>query len=357
MQSFMRYWPAELNIDTFLRWWGAGLWSCLPVSLRQRYVRVARRWVLEITADDLVLCREQEGEKPEVLDRYPLRSLKQEGISEAVLKKTKGEPIVMRVPDAHTLSKLMSLPLAAENNLRQVVGFEIDRFTPFSAAQVYYDVRVLERQPAARRLQVQLIAVPRPVVDSLLEKLANAGLSPTGVDVAGCPAINLLPPEKRARQSVTLQRLQWGLAALGLILVLAAVFLPLWHQRNLVLELLPKVDAAQQEAETILTLRQELEKAVESSSFLPQKRKAHPLAIELVRELTTTLPDGTWVEYLDIRDGEMQIRGKSVQASTLIGLLEKSAYFKEVTFRSPITADRRTGKDRFHISAKVVGQS
>ncbi|MEZ5584100.1 MAG: PilN domain-containing protein [Candidatus Competibacteraceae bacterium] len=54
---------------------------------------------------------------------------------------------------------------------------------------------------------------------------------------------------------------------------------------------------------------------------------------------------------------EAQIRGQSVQASTLIGLLEESTHFKEVTFRSPITADRRTGKDRFHISARVVGQS
>ncbi|MEZ5584101.1 MAG: hypothetical protein R3F37_16385 [Candidatus Competibacteraceae bacterium] len=239
--------------------------------------------MLEVTADELVLSREQEGEKSEVLDRYPRQALQQGRLSEAVLKKTKGETLVLRVPDVHTLSKIMTLPLAAENNLRQVVGFEIDRFTPFTATQVYYDVRILERQPAARRLQVQLIAVPRPVVDSLLDQLAKAGLSPMGVDVAGCPTINLLPPAKRARQSAALQRLQWALTTLALILVASALFLPLWHQRNLVLELHPKVDAAQQEAETILALRQELEKAVESSSFLPQKRKDHPLAIELLR--------------------------------------------------------------------------
>ncbi|NJN46352.1 MAG: pilus assembly protein PilM [Candidatus Competibacteraceae bacterium] len=218
---FTRYWPAELNIGVFFRWWGAGLWACLPVSLRQRYVRVSRRWVLEIAADEIVLSREQAGEKPEILNRYPRQSLRQGGISEAVLKKTKGEPLVMRVPAVHTLSKTMTLPLAAESNLRQVVGFELDRFTPFTATQVYYDVRILERQSAARRLRVQLVAVPRSVLDSLLEQLAGAGLSPMGVDVIGYPEINLLPPSKRARQSATLQRLQWTLATLGLILVLA----------------------------------------------------------------------------------------------------------------------------------------
>ena len=50
------------------------------------------------------------------------------------------------------------------------------------------------------------------------------------------------------------------------------------------------------------------------------------------------------------------VSGYSGKASALIGLLEESAFFDEVSFSSPVTLDPKVGLDRFNLSAKVVEQ-
>ena len=74
--------------------------------------------------------------------------------------------------------------------------------------------------------------------------------------------------------------------------------------------------------------------------------------INLLRELTERLPDDTWVQNLDYRDGEIQIRGESAQATALINLLDQAPGITEVTFRSPVVQVSGGGRERFHISLK-----
>jgi general secretion pathway protein L len=189
--------------------------------------------------------------------------------------------------------------------------------------------------------------------------LAEIELAPDIVDVEGEDSrINLLPSDKRPRKGQLVQRLQWALGGLVLILLAVVCLLPLWQQRTvLVNDLLPRVNTAQRQVQEILALRDELESSIEASHFLLQKRRQTPLAIELLNELTRIFPDGTWVERLEIKGSEIQVRGQSSQASALIGMVEESKFFNNVTFRSPITADRRTGNDRFYLSAQFARES
>ncbi len=135
---------------------------------------------------------------------------------------------------------------------------------------------------------------------------------------------------------------------------MAAAALPLWQQRSIVVTLLPQAHEAEQQAEAIFKLRKTVDDSIESANFLLQKRKSRPLTIDLLNELTILLPDNTWVEQLNIRGDELQVRGQSLEASQLISLVEDSDYFFDVTFRSPVSRDRRTGRDRFYLSARIV---
>ncbi len=66
------------------------------------------------------------------------------------------------------------------------------------------------------------------------------------------------------------------------------------------------------------------------------------------------LPDNTWVEQLEIRNGQLELRGQSSEATALLSLIEASSMFQGATFRSPITRDRRTDQDRFFLTAQIV---
>jgi general secretion pathway protein L len=271
------------------------------------------------------------------------------------LPKSKREQVVLLLPTDKVLSKIIPLPLAAEGNCRQVVGFEIDRLTPFSLEQVYYDAAIVERQPAARRVRVRLAVVARSLVDPLLERLSGIGVSPDIVSISDADVnVNLLPLEKRPRKNRTADHVRWALLLLALVLVTAAALLPLWQQRALVVTLMPKVQSAQVKAEKIFQLREQLDSSLGSSRFLIQKKRETLPVVDILNELTSIIPDNTWVEQFDVTDRTVQIRGQSLAASSLIGLIEASKMFQGVTFLSPVTADRRTGRERFFLSAQVA---
>jgi hypothetical protein len=53
--------------------------------------------------------------------------------------------ILLCLANTKVLRQIITLPLAAEENLQQTLRFEIDRYTPFRADQVYFDYRIKAR--------------------------------------------------------------------------------------------------------------------------------------------------------------------------------------------------------------------
>ncbi|MEZ5590278.1 MAG: PilN domain-containing protein [Gammaproteobacteria bacterium] len=227
--------------------------------------------------------------------------------------------------------------------------------TPFSADKVYYDAKIVDRQPDNRILRARLAVVPRTTLTAILTQLQTLGLTPAAVVIEGdTSGLNLLPPGKRRRRLNAVQ--WWGRALLLLIALtlLVAAALPLWQQRSIVVRLLPLVDAAEQEAQSVLAFRDRLDNAVESSQFLLEKRRQSALMVDVLNELTALLPDNTYLEQLSVRNGQLELRGQSAEATALISLIEDSKLFAQTTFRSPVVKDNRTGQDRFVISATVT---
>ena len=59
--------------------------------------------------------------------------------------------------------------------------------------------------------------------------------------------------------------------------------------------------------------------------------------VEVLKELTELLPDGTWLNSLSIDEDAIRLRGVSRSSTTVIELMENSPLFKDVRFDSPVT--------------------
>jgi general secretion pathway protein L len=108
-----------------------------------------------------------------------------------------------------------------------VLGFEMDRLTPFRAEEVYYDHRVLGRDAAAGTIDVLLAVARREIVDARLAQMRELGVSVQGVQVredaprAG-PALDVLPTGQRGeREKPQERRLKQGLSPARSLLLLA----------------------------------------------------------------------------------------------------------------------------------------
>src|SRR5262249_53993468 len=95
------------------------------------------------------------------------------------------QSVVLRLRETDVLCKTLTLPLAAERDLDQVLTFEMDRETPFSDDEVFWSHRIVGRDRQRGQLSVRLFLVPRPTLGRLLDALAQAGMRPHRAEIAG----------------------------------------------------------------------------------------------------------------------------------------------------------------------------
>ena len=257
------------------------------------------------------------------------------------------------------LRRNVSLPLAAQENLREVLAFEMDRHTPFKAGDVAFDYRVTSVDTENKRLGVDLAVVPRELLEQASGIASSFGLaldrvSVSGEESQGGRSFNFLPRGGPTGNSAAPQRLLIALMVLASILAVIMVYLPL-HMKERALAAyemqLADARAAALEAEK---LKERLAARLEQGRFLIDRRLSTPAATALLAEVTELLPDDTWLVRLRWQGDKLVLSGFSPAAAALIAGLEESPLLSDVRFGSPVTADPTVGRERFNISINVA---
>ncbi|MCE9550770.1 MAG: PilN domain-containing protein [Betaproteobacteria bacterium] len=345
----------------FWRWWSGELIALVPQRLRQSSANAANGLLIEVTPQVVILHRWLQGSLTEQgrVDRQSGDHDTQGIAFHALFSKLHkhDEQVALWLTDAQCLAKQIELPLAAAKNLRQVLGFEMDRHTPYKAEQVYFDFRVLRVDNQKNRLAVKLVVVPRSEMDGSLDLLEHWGASANAAYVASVAPngddINLMPAERNTAQTSKLRAINPGLLLLTLTLAMAAITIPIWQKREAVIALLPIVDRAKQQARETDVLRREQERLAAEYNFMLDKKQAVPPLVILLEELSRLLPDDTWVQQLNLKGKELQIQGETGSSSKLIALIESTRILHDANFRSPLTKGNMPNSERYHLVAEI----
>ncbi len=261
------------------------------------------------------------------------------------------------------LVRRVTLPAATEENLSQVLAFEMDRLTPFKADDVYFDYRVISRDAANGQVLVQVAVARRDLVDERVATLRSLGVSVQGVavrDDVGHPAapLDLMPSEQRGERESSRERtIQWLLLGTVAALLVIALLFPVWQKRETVKALLPLVAKGREAAEATDAIARELEKQVGDFNFLLAKKHGTYPVLAFMEEISRLLPDNTWLSQMDIRTAgktrEVVIAGETASASKLIEILEKSTLLQNAAPRGSVTRGSQPGLERFQIAAEA----
>jgi general secretion pathway protein L len=354
------------QLDSFTAWWTGELQVLMPSAWRERVGRGTRRLLVDVDGHQArISLRSSDGARElGVLDVDG--ELRAQPEMEAALRAAAKEPlheIVVRVPQRQALIRTLSFPVAAEENLREVIAFEMDRHTPFKAEQVYYDYTIARRGSDKSAISVLLVVIPRSAVDPLLDTLTGADLAPTSLTIGGASqsvqaqlrTMELLPLARRQPVRSDGRRSRQALATLALVLLLVAVALPLVDKHRRVRALQAQVQVARAEALRAEQVRKEFEQLLAASNALAVQRKAHPLAIALLDEVTRILPDSTWLTRLELNGSKVKLQGESANASEVATLILASELFADARFDSPVTRVGTSQRERFLISATITG--
>jgi general secretion pathway protein L len=345
-------------LPRFFQWWGGELRALLPPRWRAWFSSGADWHLLQCVDAQWILRRA--GRHP------PLASwddsadaLVQQAELGAALRGVDREDLrlALLLPTSVVLRRTLALPLAARDNLRRVMAFELDRQTPFNLTQVHYAARELTLPAAPGRLNAELVVVTRSTLDPMLAHLHALGISIDAVDLARGDdrlGINLLPEEQTPRHLRPRLRLNLALAA-GCVLLLVLLLAQWLHNRQEVLaQMQDQVESMRGEAQQVSVLRQQLQDNAGAAGFLAQRKKSTVSMLSLLQDATERLPDTAWLERFSVDNtGQIGIQGQSKQAAKLLDALKDSTLITNASFQGSIQPDPTTGKERFYLTAQV----
>lgn len=358
LERLRRAWRGSA-LPGFLRWWGGELSALVPVRWRQMFAggdrwyaieRGTNAWVLRRSGDTLALAEADDADTAEHRANVIKRALAESDPAD--------RRIALVLPPAQVLRRRLVLPVAARDNLRQVVGYDLDRQTPFRSEDIHFGVRELDEGGPEGRFVAELAATPRAFLDPLLDELATFGVTPDRVDVPsghGLAGVDLLPPARAPKRVDRRRRL--NLALIALIVVLLVGAMAGWlHNRQVALETMrADVDAMQGDAQRVKALRQRLMESAGASGFLVRRKGESPSILPVLEELTHRLPDDTWLERFTLNaTGQIGFQGQSPQAARLIDALKGARSIGDPSFQGTIQADPTSGKERFYMQAKAL---
>lgn len=361
MARFLSFGATALTVvRTAWRWWLDGLLLGIPVRWRAALTRVPDRWLIALDDDAIAITwqpatgatREARISRSAPEDGPELMARIRAALDGAALDDA--HCIAVLTP-SRVLHRSLPLPRQAEHTLRPILGFEIERLTPFTREAVCFSYAVTEIDTAHERLFVALRVALVADVRDLLERLGHLGIHPHAVrlrdqDLAlgELPAIRArrAPRTRRARM-----RLRFALAAA--VLLLANLYAPLALHRHRIARLEQDVAALRAQIDARQASLGGSVRTNDQIRFLARQQAVYPPLAALLRELSDRLPDHTFLQQLTIADGKLRLQGQAADAAPLVPLVEESDWFNETAPAAPFNQNPMTNTVSFQIIASV----
>jgi len=367
----------RVGLPRFWRWWMGELAPLLPSASRIAFQRRFVRPVIEFADGEAVFWRPEFGVGPTRLVIAEKVSLT--GDAAAVLAAGRAAvarlaadasggiaapKVVIALSSRQVLRKELTLPAAVEENLAQTLAYDLDRHTPFRPEQLYFDAVVVSRDAAKKTLRVDWAAALRSIVDDARKQVEAWGAVPRAV-VPGPPAtaakLNLIPDVARPRPLEWRRWQVWAPAAIVATIALAAAIVPLAQKRHYAIALNALSAEAGQQAQAADAVRQQLEVMQNDYNYVLAKKYAYPSLVQVLDEVTRTLPDDTWLTQFELKTGgrgkelqrDLYLRGESGNAGKLIALLEDTKLVEQAAPRSPTTKIQGASGEIFDVGARL----
>lgn len=356
----------EIDIRAFWSWWTQELLALLPANIIDGFYHGSGFLVVQPKQDKLeVTFQKNAGTQAEniFLGEFDATNAAKSALKsklEQQVNLTDAE-VVIRIPAALGLQKMLSLPEVATTNLQQVITYELDRYTPFNAEQVYFDCAKLGK-PVNGQLSVALMVVQKPVLDDAYEQALALGLKPGYVDCEQLPLnqlpvkerYNLLPLVLRHLKSKKPRVIMYCSMALMVALLFMLFAQPLWFAFQGIDKLKSHLHKVEKLALQVEDSKKGIDYLYQATNKLISKKQNSAPLVEIFDILSKQLKNDTWLSQLRYTKAGLELLGEAANASELIATLEKTGRFRNTRFISPVTQDRSTGKERFQITTEII---
>jgi len=290
---------------------------------------------------------------------------------EALTSRQRRTPVVIALA-APFLVRRATLPIAASSNVERVLGYEMDRLTPFAADDVLFSHRILARDNSSGTLLVEVAFVPKAWVRELLERLAKLSIWPEALEehatppapvfshpadapVAKTPGsdqparripLDLADPVRRARVRLARRSGESACAALAV----AVLMVPFIRQSLALATVEDNIARLRPRMEQVDALRRRIAAGSAGAGQIAAARQRQATALRVIGVLTDLMPDDTFLTSISLRRGRLSIEGHSAAATKLIATMAADPQLTNPSFAAPVVR-AENGTDVFTIQA------
>ena len=277
--------------------------------------------------------------------------------SAGVLKAIKGNRVEIVLQPSRFVIRQLELPRRAVEFLDGIIRAQIDRLTPWTAADAVFGWG-RPADIASDRISIVIAATARAAVRPILQAVSELGAASIVVLTAPTDGAVAAPSIKVYDQSI-----RGTLDAMRLSRILAIVLLVAAAAASLAVAADATIGASLEARQLDLTHRINERRALlragqsgvtrTASALLDRRKQETPATVIVLEALSEILPDHTYVTELRVEGNRLQVIGVTQDAPGLIRLMEQSPHFTRATFFAPTTRSPTDPGERFHIEARI----
>ena len=114
------------------------------------------------------------------------------GLIQGFIRESRISPtsLFLGIPRNIAILRYLEFPIAVKENLRESLGYELEKHVPFSSEDVYFDFQVISEDKAVGRLQLLLVVVKKQALSPFLALTRQLGVGISGVEVSSTALAN-----------------------------------------------------------------------------------------------------------------------------------------------------------------------
>ncbi len=343
-------------LSEFFHWWASQILDVLPSRLTRQDDMTADATILRVVTQDaevLVELVRRVRRAETSLGVFSLAPTGMPALRAAASGPRMPKIVLLQLPPSLLLERDVTLPLAAEADLDRVLGYEMDRITPFSADSLFWAWQLIRRDRERATLQVRLSLLPKAPLEPWLAVLHEAGMEPVMLMAPGADRTPRHIPLTRKLAPAGGRVALRATAAVCAVLAVAVITTPLALNARAIATAEARIERLKPRVAQVDALRKRIAADTGGADVFAADAARVGNVLQALAALTEILPDDTWLTALSLRQRQLTFTGQSARAARLIGLLAAEPTLRNPAFLTPVTRADSSGSDLFSIRAEL----
>jgi general secretion pathway protein L len=268
----------------------------------------------------------------------------------------RGAQVDLLLQPSRFMVRVLELPRRASDFLDGIVRAQIDRLTPWSAANAAFGWHP-STQASNEKIVVTIAATSRLSIAPLINAAAALGADLIAVSAVlqeplpDAAAIKIC--EQKVAQQLGLRRIRRVLK--GFIAAAGAVCAASIIANSVIGGMIEarRDELTNRISERRAAMQSGHDRASDAVLELERRKHATPSSAIIIEALSRILPDDTYLTELRILGDKLQIVGVSKDAPSLIRLIEQTRHFSRAAFFAPTTRTPTETGEHFSIEAHI----